>query len=82
MRSLIFETITGAVFVLAIFIISKRTNWFSRIRKNDAAAWNKKIDEKIARKEAKKAAKAEKKAAKNAPIGEHEESAPGKHFKE
>ena len=82
MRSLIFETITGAVFVLAIFIISKRTNWFSRIRKNDLAAWNKKIDEKAARKEAKKAAKAEKKAAKNAPIGEHEESAPGKHFKE
>ena len=82
MRSLIFETITGAVFVLAIFIISKRTNWFSRIRKNDLAAWNKKIDEKAARKEAKKAAKAEKKAAKNAPIGEHEASAPGKHFKE
>ncbi|MBR1985344.1 MAG: CPBP family intramembrane metalloprotease, partial [Mogibacterium sp.] len=82
LRSLIFETVTGAVFVLAIFIISKRTNWFSRIRKNDAAAWNKKIDEKIARKEAKKAAKAEKKAAKNEPIGEHEASAPGKHFKE
>ena len=81
-RSLIFETVTGAVFVLAIFIISKRTNWFSRIRKNDLAAWNKKIDEKAARKEAKKAAKAEKKAAKNAPIGEHEESAPGKHFKD
>ena len=34
------------------------------------------------RKEAKKAAKAEKKAAKNEPIGEHEESAPGKHFKD
>ena len=82
LRSLIFETVTGAVFVLAIFIISKRTNWFSRIRKNDAAAWNQKIDEKAARKEAKQAAKAEKKAAKNEPIGEHEASAPGKHFKE
>ena len=82
LRSLIFETVTGAVFVLAIFIISKRTNWFSRIRKNDAAAWNQKIDEKAARKEAKQAAKAEKKAAKNEPVGEHEASAPGKHFKE
>ena len=82
MRSLIFGTVTGVAYILIIFIISKRTNWFSRIRKNDLAAWNKKIDEKAARKEAKKAAKAEKKAAKNEKIGEHEQSAPGKHFKE
>ena len=82
MRSLIFEIVTGVAYILIIFIISKRTNWFSKIRKNDLAAWNKKIDEKAARKEAKKAAKAEKKAAKNEPIGEHEESAPGKHFKQ
>jgi hypothetical protein len=40
-----------------------------------------KYDEKIARKEAKAAAKAEKRAEKNKPIGTHEESAPGKHFK-
>jgi hypothetical protein len=40
-----------------------------------------KYDEKIARKEAKAAAKAEKRAEKNKPIGAHEESAPGKHFK-
>ena len=82
MRTLIFEIVTGVAYVLAIFIISKRTSWFSRIRKNDAAAWNQKIDEKAARKEAKQAAKAEKKAAKNEPIREHEASAPGKHFKE
>ena len=82
MRSLIFGTVTGVAYILIIFIISKRTNWFSRIRKNDLAAWNKKIDEKAARKEAKKAAKAEKKAAKNEKIGEHEQSAPGKHFKD
>lgn len=82
MRSLIFGIVTGVAYILIIFIISKRTNWFSRIRKNDLAAWNKKIDEKAARKEAKKAAKAEKKAAKNEKIGEHEQSAPGKHFKD
>ena len=82
LRDLIFETVCAAVFVLAIFIISKKTDWFSRIKKEDAAVWNGKIDEKIARKEAKKAAKAEKLAAKNEKIGAHEESAPGKHFKQ
>ena len=42
------------------------------------------IDRRARRKasKAKKAAKAEKKAAKNEPVGEHEASAPGKHFKE
>ena len=81
-RDLVFDAITGVVFVVIIFIVSRKTEWFSRVKRDDAAAWNQKYDEKIARKEAKKAAKAEKIAAKNAPIGTHEESAPGKHFKQ
>ena len=82
MHDLMLELCTGAAYVLIIFIISKRHNWFNKIRRDDAAAWNQKIDDKLARKEAKQTAKAEKKAEKNAPIGEHEESAPGKHFKQ
>ena len=82
MHDLILEVCTGAAYVLLIFIISRRHNWFNKIRRDDAAEWNGKIDAKIARKEAKAAAKAEKKAEKNAPIGDHEESAPGKHFKQ
>ena len=82
MHDLLLESCTGVVFVLLIFIISRRHNWFNKIRHDDAAAWNGKIDAKIAKKEAKATAKAEKKAEKNAPIGEHEESAPGKHFKQ
>ena len=82
MHDLILELCTGAAYVLLIFIISKRHNWFNKIRKDDAAAWNKRIDDKIEKKEAKAAAKAEKKAEKTAPIGTHEESAPGKHFKQ
>lgn len=88
-QDLILESICAAVFVLLVFIISKKTSWFSEIKKDDAAAWNAKIDEKTARKEAKEAAKteraaakAEKAAAKNEKIGAHEESAPGKHFKQ
>jgi hypothetical protein len=81
-RDLIFDLVCGVVFVLIIFIISKKTDWFNRIKRDDAAAWNTKFDEKIARREAKEAAKAEKKAAKNIRTGAHDESAPGKHFKQ
>ena len=82
MHDLLLESCTGVVFVLLIFIISRRHNWFNKIRHDDAAAWNGRIDAKIAKKEAKATAKAEKKAEKNAPVGTHEESAPGKHFKQ
>lgn len=81
MESLIFEIITGAVFVLVIFILSRKTDWFSTVKKDDAVAWNEKIDAKIARKEEKLARKEAKIAAKNAPIGDHEESSGGKHYK-
>ena len=81
-KDLIINLATGAAYVLLVFIAGKRHNWFSKVRQDDAALWNNRYDEKIARKEAKIAAKAEKKAAKNAPIGDHEESAPGKHFKQ
>ncbi len=81
MHDLMLGLCTDAVFVILIFIISRRHNWFNKIRHDDAAAWNGRIDAKIAKKEAKATAKAEKKAEKNAPVGTHEESAPGKHFK-
>ena len=79
--ALIFETVIAVVYVLVIFIISKRKNIFNKVRHDDLAAWNEKYDEKIARREAKAEAKAEKRAAKNEPIGAHEESTGGKHFK-
>ena len=86
MSDLIFEICTGAAFIALIYIASRRHNWFNSIRRDDLAAWNQKIDEKVARKEAKKAAKAEKKAEQTVEIAEeagaHEESAPGKHFKQ
>lgn len=82
MEGLIFSAVCGVVYVVVIFIISKKTDWFSSVNKDDAAAWNEKYEAKLARKAAKKAAKAEKLAAKNAPIGTHEESSAGKHFKQ
>ena len=86
--SVIFSSVCGVIFTLIIFIISRKTNWFNKIRRNDVAPWNEKYDAKIARKEAKKAAKAAKKAKRKGLTveieehGEHEESAPGKHFKQ
>ena len=87
LESVIFSSVCGIVYTLIIFIISKKTNWFNKIRRNDVAPWNEKYDAKIARKEAKKAAKAAKKAEKKGLTvefeeqGAHDESAPGKHFK-
>jgi hypothetical protein len=51
---LIFDACTGGAYVLIIFIISRKTNWFSKIRKNDAAKFNKKVHAKRARKAAKR----------------------------
>jgi membrane protease YdiL (CAAX protease family) len=82
MHDLLLEICTGVVFVILIFIISKKTSWFSRMKKDDAAAWNQKIDDKLARKEAKEAAKEEKLAAKNAKTGAHDGGTTGKHFKQ
>jgi len=81
-NDLIFEICTGAAFVLLIYIASRRHNWFNKIRRDDLAEWNKRIDDKLALKEARAEAKAEKKAAKAVPAGAHDESAPGKHFKQ
>jgi len=75
MHDLLLEICTGVVFVILIFIISKKTSWFSRVKKDDAAAWNQRIDDKLARKE-------EKLAAKNAKTGAHDGGTTGKHFKQ
>jgi membrane protease YdiL (CAAX protease family) len=83
--SVIFSSVCGLIYVIIIFIISKKTNLFNKIKRNDVAAWNEKYDAKIARKEAKRAAKAAKKAEKKGLTEEHrehDESAPGKHFKQ
>lgn len=85
-RDLVFDIVCTTIFTIVIFIISKRTNWFNKVRHDDAAAWNQKIDDKIARKEAKKEAKAGKIEEKRAEMieeqGAHAESMPGKHFKQ
>jgi hypothetical protein len=83
--SVIFSSVCGLIYVIIIFIISKKTNLFNKIKRNDIAAWNEKYDAKIARKEAKRAAKAARKAEKQdltVEFGEHDESVPGKHFKQ
>lgn len=51
---------TGA-YVIIIFILSRKTKWFDKVRKDDVARVNAKIAEKQARKAAKKAAKLAKK---------------------
>ena len=81
-ESLIFSAVCGIVYAVIIFIISRRTDWFSRAAWDDTAVWNEKYDAKIARREEKKARKQAKKAARNAPAGEHEEAAGGKHFRQ
>ena len=82
MESFMIEAAIAAAFVLVVFILSKRKNFFHKVRKDDLAAWNEKYDAKLARKEEKANARAEKIAAKNAPIGAHEESTGGKHYKQ
>ena len=53
MEEIIFDVVTGAIYLIFIFALSKKTKWFDRVRKNDLA----KAREKYARKAAKKAAK-------------------------
>ncbi len=79
---LVVSAVCASAYVIAIFIISKKTDWFDKVKRDDLTAWNQKVEEKIARKEAKKAAKAAMKAEKNGPVGEHDGSASGKHFKQ
>lgn len=52
----------AVIYVAVIFWLSKKTKWFDKVRKDDAARVNAKLAEKKARKAAKKAAKAAKKA--------------------
>ena len=86
LEDVIFSSVCGIIYTVIIFIISKKTNCFNKIRHNDLARWNEKYEAKMARKEAKKAAKAEKRAAKQGEAGAHEkvqeENIEGKHFKQ
>ena len=53
MPDLILDAATGAAYLIFIFILSKKTNWFNELRKDDLAAANEKYARKMARKAAK-----------------------------
>lgn len=55
MRSVIMASVCGAVYVIVLFIMSKKTNLFDKVKKEDAVIWNEKIEDKQARKAAKAA---------------------------
>lgn len=55
--SLIIDIVTGAAYVVAIWYISRKTDWFNIIQKDDVAIANARYEEKRARKAARKAAK-------------------------
>ena len=52
----------AVVYVIVIFWLSRKTRWFDKVKKDDAARVNAKLAKKRAKKAAKKAAKAAKKA--------------------
>ncbi len=56
-QDVIFSFIIEGIYILIIFILSKKTHWFDKVRKNDAEIFNSKIN-------AKRSAKAQKRARK------------------
>ena len=58
MDSLYVDIGTGIAYIAVIFILSRKTNWFDEVRKDDLEKANTKYNEKKALKAAKKAAKA------------------------
>lgn len=60
----IIDILTPICFTTAVFFISRKTDWFDRIKYDDAGDWNDIMDEKYRMKMAKKAAKKEKREAK------------------
>ena len=59
---MVMDMCISAVYVIVIFWLSRKTKWFDKVTKDDAARANAKYAEKKAKKAAKKAAKAAKKA--------------------
>lgn len=53
MEEIVFDVVTGALYLAFIFVLGRKTDWFDKIRKDDLA----KANEKYVRKAAKKAAK-------------------------
>ncbi len=76
---LILDLCMGAAYVIAIFVLSRKTQWFDEVRKDDVAAANEKYSEKKARKAAKKAAKLAGKTGRQADEAVDQEYH-GKHF--
>lgn len=68
---LIMDLCMNAAYLIAIFVLSRKTNWFSEIRKDDVAIVNAKVAEKQARKAAKKAARLAKKTENQEYGGKH-----------
>lgn len=65
-EEMVVTILVNLVYVLAILFISMKTDWFDRLKYNDAGDWNILLDDKRKRKAAKKAArKAKKEARKN-----------------
>ena len=62
-EEMIVTVLINVVYVLAVLFISMKTDWFDRLKYNDAGDWNILLDDKRKRKEAKKAAKKAKKEA-------------------
>lgn len=68
---LLLDACMGIAYVLIIFVLSRKTNWFDEVRKDDVARVNAKIAEKKARKAAKKAARLAKKTENQEYSGKH-----------
>lgn len=50
MEEIIFDVVTGALYLIIIFVLSRKTDWFDKVRRDDLA----KANEKYARKAAKR----------------------------
>ena len=62
-EDMIVTILVNVVYVMVIFLISRTTDWFDRLKYNDAGDWNILLDDKRKRKAAKRAAKKAKKEA-------------------
>ena len=62
-EEMVVDVVISVAYVAAVFFISRKTDWFDRIRYDDAGDWNDIMDDKFRAREAKKAARRAKKEA-------------------
>lgn len=60
---MIVDALIAVLYVAAVFVISRKTDWFDRIKYDDAGDWNDIMDDKFRTKEARKAARRAKREA-------------------